>query len=102
MGIFSFLFGNKSNQIKEYIDKGAMILDVRTQSEFNAFHFENAIHIPITELKSRVAEIQNLNKPIIAHCKSGVRSAQATSILKANGVDTINGGSISAMKKVIL
>lgn len=101
MGIFNFLFGNKSNQIQEYLDKDAVILDVRTKNEFNTFHFENAVHIPVSELKSRVSEIKKLNKPVIAHCKSGVRSAKATSILKANGIDAVNGGGLSAMQKAL-
>ena len=47
MGIFSFLFGKKINQTQEYIDKGAVILDVRTNAEFKEFHFKNAVHIPV-------------------------------------------------------
>jgi len=33
-----------------------------------------------------------LNKPVIACCASGMRSSQATSILKSNGIDAMNGG----------
>ena len=90
MGLFSFLFGNKKNQTQQYINKGAIILDVRTQKEYDARHIEKATLIPLSELKSRLQEIKRLNKPVIAHCASGIRSSQATQILKANGVDVIN------------
>lgn len=101
MGLFSFLFGKKSNQIQEYLKKDAVILDVRTQREYNAEHIEGAILVSISELKTRIEEIKKLNKPVIAHCKSGIRSAQAKQILNANGIDAINGGGISAMKKAL-
>ncbi|RZN84328.1 MAG: rhodanese-like domain-containing protein [Winogradskyella sp.] len=101
MGLFSFLFGKKSNQIQEYLKKDAVILDVRTQREYNIEHIEGAILVPISELKTRIEEIKKLNKPVIAHCKSGIRSAQAKQILNANGIDAINGGGISAMKKAL-
>ncbi|WP_295831505.1 rhodanese-like domain-containing protein [uncultured Winogradskyella sp.] len=101
MGLFSFLFGNKKNQTQQYINKGAIILDVRTQKEYDARHIEKATLIPLSELKSRLQEIKRLNKPVIAHCASGIRSSQATQILKANGVDVINGGGINTLKKVL-
>ena len=37
-------------------------------------------------------DIKKLNKPVIACCASGMRSSQATSILKKNGIEVINGG----------
>ena len=101
MGLLDFLFGNKKKQINNYLNKGAIILDVRTVKEYNTEHIENAIHIPIAELKSRINEIKGLNKPVIAHCRSGVRSAQAAQILKANNIDVINGGGMSTMKAAL-
>ncbi|WP_299130209.1 rhodanese-like domain-containing protein [uncultured Winogradskyella sp.] len=101
MGLLDILFGKKTNSIETYLDNDAIVLDVRTQKEFDAFHFENVVHIPISELKSRVNEVKQRNKPVIAHCKSGVRSARAVSILKANGIDAINGGGLPAMQNVL-
>ena len=101
MGLLRFLFGKKSTKTQEYLKKGAVILDVRTQAEYDHFHFETAIHIPISELKSRLNELKAINKPIIAHCKSGVRSAQAKQILNANGLEAINGGGISKLKSAL-
>ena len=93
MGLFSFLFSNKSNQIKDYLQKDSFILDVRTQREWDSGHIEKAIHIPLNELNNRINEIKKLNQPIIACCASGIRSANATKILKLNNIDAINGGS---------
>ena len=93
MGILDFLgFGTKTNAIQEYVQKGAIILDVRTPAEFKEGHIKGSKNIALQVLNGQVETIKKWNKPVIACCKSGMRSAQATSILKQNGIDCINGG----------
>lgn len=93
MGILDFLgFGNKVGDIQEYVAKGAIILDVRTKEEFAEGHIKGSKNIALQVLNSNIATIKKWNKPVIACCRSGMRSAQATSILKQNGIDCINGG----------
>ena len=101
MGILSALFGQSTNQLAEYIEKGAIYLDVRTEKEFNTNHIKTAINIPLQELNYRVDEIKKTNKPIIVYCASGMRSANATSFLKQNGIDAINGGGIFKVRNAI-
>lgn len=98
MGIFNALFGKSTDNVAEYIEKGAVILDVRTKNEFQGGHIKNAKHIPLQELGSRFNEVKKLNKPVIAYCASGMRSGSAASILKSKGVDAINGGGISRLQ----
>jgi rhodanese-related sulfurtransferase len=93
MGLLDFLgFGNKSNSIQEFKDKDAIVIDVRSQGEFAGGHIKGAKNIPLNEIGNKINEIKKLNKPVIACCASGMRSSQATSILKQNGIDAINGG----------
>jgi phage shock protein E len=94
MGILDFFgFGDKSKQIAEYIiEKEAIIIDVRTYEEFASGHIQNAKNIPLQIIETKINDIKKLNKPIIVCCKSGMRSAQAHSILKRNGIESINGG----------
>jgi len=92
MGFLDFIFGAKKRQVESYIENGAVILDVRSQREWDAGHIENSIHIPLSELKNRVDEVKKLNKPIIACCASGVRSAKAAKFLNLNNIEAINGG----------
>ena len=93
MGLFDFLgFGNKSNSIQEFKDKGAVIIDVRSQGEFAGGHIKGAKNIPLNEIRNKIDDIKKLNKPVIACCASGMRSSQATSILKQNGIEAFNGG----------
>ena len=98
MGFLSFIFGAKKRQVEEYLNNGAVILDVRTQREWDSGHIENSIHMPLKDLNNRVAEVKALNKPIIACCESGVRSAKAAKFLVINNIDAINGGGWISVK----
>lgn len=87
-----FGLGNKTNDIKEFINNGAIIIDVRTPGEFTSGHIKGSKNIPLDTFFSKINEIKKLNKPVITCCRSGMRSGQASSILKQNGIDCINGG----------
>ena len=92
MGLLDFLFGNKNNKIKDFQNKGAIIIDVRTTKEYNQGAITGSKNIPLQSIKSKIEDIKNLNKPVITCCASGMRSGSAASILKNNGIEVINGG----------
>lgn len=93
MGLFG-IFSQKDSveKIKEYIENGAIVLDVRTQQEWNEGHIEGAKHIVLNTIPNCLEEIKAIQKPIVAVCKSGGRSQNATDFLKQHGLDVINGG----------
>ncbi|HZP89099.1 MAG TPA: MBL fold metallo-hydrolase [Burkholderiales bacterium] len=66
------------------------ILDVRQPQEMQESlgRIANAQLIPLNELKARVAEVPR-NKPVVAVCHAGMRSGQATVILRASGFDRV-------------
>ena len=100
MGLLSMLgLGGKSESVKEFTDKGAVIIDVRTPEEFQGGYIKGSKNIPLNTISSKINEIKKLNKPVIACCASGMRSAQATSILKSNGIEVMNGGGWSSLEK---
>lgn len=93
MGLFDmFKRKDMSVEIKDYLEKGAVVLDVRTLMEWNDGHIKGAKHIVLNLIPLEIDKIKSWGKPIIAVCKSGGRSGQATQFLKQNGVDVINGG----------
>jgi glyoxylase-like metal-dependent hydrolase (beta-lactamase superfamily II)/rhodanese-related sulfurtransferase len=58
------------------------IVDIRNATEVqNKRVFENAVEIPLPELRERVHEIPT-DKPIVVHCAGGYRSAAGASIIK--------------------
>jgi len=79
-------------EIKEYLANGAIVLDVRTDAEWDEGHSEGAKHIVLDTLPENVDEIEGWGKPVIAVCRSGARSQRATDYLEGNGIDVINGG----------
>ena len=93
MGLFG-MFSQKdtTNEVKTYLEKGAVILDVRTVEEWNSGHSNGAQLITLSTIGVRVDEIKSWNKSVIAVCKSGGRSEQATQFLKQHNIDVINGG----------
>ena len=63
-----------------------MLLDVREAKEFAVGHLPNAVHIPLSELGSRGAELAKLtSRPVIAYCDRGQRSRAAGSVLAKLG-----------------
>ena len=66
--------------------QGAMLLDVREQDEYAAVHAPGSTLIPLGQLPSRLAEIQQYkNKPVAVVCRSGRRSAQGIELLRKAG-----------------
>jgi len=93
MGILSMIgLSGKSESVQEFMNKGAVIIDVRTVGEFREGHIKNSKNIPLDTIFSKVEEIKKLNKPVIVCCRSGMRSGQANSILKNSGIESMNGG----------
>jgi rhodanese-related sulfurtransferase len=77
----------------------AIILDVREENEYLQGHILNSIHIPLNTLSDKINRLEKYrNRPIIASCMSGNRSARACSTLKKNGfeqVHNLKGGVIA-------
>ena len=63
------------------------ILDVREEDEFIGplGHIEGAVLIPLGQLAERVEELKR-DQPVVAVCRAGSRSAQATAILSGGWV----------------
>lgn len=72
------------------------ILDVREEDEFAGplGHIEGAVLIPLGQLAARADELAR-DRPIVAVCRAGSRSAQAVTILLQAGfgeIANLNGG----------
>ena len=93
MGLFGiFSHNDKESEIKEYLENDAIVLDVRTQEEWDEGHIGTSKHIVLNLIPLEIEQIKSWEKPIIAVCRSGGRSGQAAQFLAQNGVDVINGG----------
>ncbi len=78
----------------ELVDNGALLLDVRTRDEFQERHIDRALNIPVQELANRLGELGPKQRPIVVYCRSGARSALATTLMKNAGYDVLDIGGI--------
>ncbi|HRX58780.1 MAG TPA: rhodanese-like domain-containing protein [Eubacteriales bacterium] len=81
-----------ADQAKERIDSGddLIILDVRTQEEYDAGHIENAVLLPNETISDTQPDLlPDLNQEILIYCRSGNRSAQAATKLVAMGYTAV-------------
>ncbi|SDH85409.1 Rhodanese-related sulfurtransferase [Sinosporangium album] len=69
----------------------AYVLDVREHDEWQAGHAPTAVHIPLGELQSRVAEVPK-GAQVYVICRVGGRSAHAAAWLNHGGWDAVNVG----------
>jgi len=71
-------------------DTKPLLLDVRTNGEFERAHIEGAMLLPVQELQKRVHELEKYkNQPILIYCASGNRSTVASKILIDRGYQSI-------------
>ena len=65
-----------------------ILLDVRTQKEFESGHIDNAVNIPVDEIRARLNELDT-SKTIYIYCQAGLRGYLAQRILKQNEFDKV-------------
>jgi adenylyltransferase/sulfurtransferase len=91
-------------EVKQKIDRGDdfVLIDVREPHEYQICNIPYAKLIPLGDLPKRVNELNTADE-IVAHCKSGVRSAKAVEFLKQAGfkrIRNMKGGILAWSDKV--
>lgn len=81
-------------------DGNVLILDVRTEEEWDSGHVDGAVLVPLSELENRVGELDKSRKTIV-YCMIGVRSPRASMILIDAGFQHVYNmtGGIDAWKE---
>ena len=59
------------------VNSGALVVDVRTQNEYNVKHIKGAINVPYDQIETLKDKQINKNDEIILYCQSGSRAEQA-------------------------
>ena len=99
MGLLELIGLKQKVNYKELYNNGAIILDVRTKGEFSQGHFKGSVNIPLDNISSKIKDIKKKNKPVITVCRSGMRSGQAASFLKQQGIEVVNGGPWTSLER---
>ena len=77
------------------MDNTKTIVDVRTKMECFIDKIEGSINIPLDQVPNQIEEIRAM-QPVVIYCAAGVRSAQAVSFLKQEGlIEVYDGGGIN-------
>jgi len=102
LGLIKKMFAGKDNTaLQENIAAGALLLDVRSESEFASGHIPGSVNIPVDRLAAQ-AQVLKKDKPVIVYCRSGMRSMAAKNILDNKGFkNIIDGGSITTVSRLI-
>lgn len=92
-----------SNDATEYLRRGAMVIDVRSQNEFDSGHIMQAHNMPLDRVDVLVpTAVRDKNKVLLLHCASGVRSGLAKKKLEALGYKNVfNLGSYERASKIV-
>ncbi|MFI5152691.1 MAG: rhodanese-like domain-containing protein [Chitinophagales bacterium] len=96
------IFGTgQKKDLKQLVQNGAQIIDVRTVGEFNCGHIRGSVNIPLQDLSNNLSKIKK-NIPVITCCASGMRSASAKNVLKSKGFAQVyNGGGWTSLQNKI-
>lgn len=81
--------------------KGVMLLDTRTNKEYDAGHIPGAVHIPLADIGAKAKKIRK-DKEIVVYCASGNRSIWAIKRLMGMGYTNLWNlkGGFSAWKRL--
>ena len=66
-----------------------VILDVRTQAEYDEGHIPGAVLVPHDTIKGDVPELPDKKQLILVYCRSGNRSKQAAQALADAGYESV-------------
>jgi len=75
-------------KVRELVESGAYIIDIREKGEYERGHLINAVNIPLSQLRERVDEIPK-DRPVYLHCRSSQRSYNAIMALQHMGFDNL-------------
>ena len=100
-------FSSLRDQGKDHI-----LLDVRVRHQYDICHLPNSVHIPLSELPTKLPLVESLSdgKPIFCLCRRGIDSIEATRIIvaakviypKLGAVKNIKGGLVRWREEVDL
>lgn len=77
--------------IVQLLADGAILVDVRTQAEYEGGHVPGSINIPLDKLLQNLHRLKK-DQPVITCCASGMRSRAAMNVLRDHGYKAHNGG----------
>jgi phage shock protein E len=90
-------FDIKCDQIRELVENGGQLIDVRSTHEFTRGALKNAINMPVESVPHYANSIDK-DKPVMLYCVSGTRANVVKQFLESLGFNKVyNLGGISRL-----
>lgn len=87
---------------RSWIGKGAAVIDVRGEAEYDAEHLLGATNIPLDKLTDWASQQTDKQQPLVLYCGKGIRAQMGINQLKQLGFSQLaNGGSLSQIKATL-
>ena len=104
-----YMYFKRSGQVPakeatEYLQNGAMVIDVRSPNEFESGHILQAHNMPLDRIEVMVPSVvRDKSKVLLLHCSTGVRSGIAKKKLEEIGYSKVfNLGSYERAGKIVM
>ena len=87
--------------IQNELTTGAQLIDVRTAEEYATGHIQGSTLLPLQDIQSGKMPTANKDKTLYVYCRSGNRSAQATTILQNAGyTNVVDLGAMTSVESI--
>ena len=71
-----------AEEAKEMMDENVIVLDVRTQEEYDQGHIEGALLLPLSDIQmGQLSLLEDKEQVLLVYCRSGNRSETAAKLL---------------------
>lgn len=89
----------RCEEIRELVENGGQLIDVRSSHEFSRGALKNAVNMPIESIPHTAGAIDK-NKPVMLYCVSGTRASMVKQFLESLGFNYVyNLGGISQLAR---
>jgi phage shock protein E len=88
---------------RDWLKKGARVIDVRSQGEFQGGHLPDAVNVPLDRLRDDISRhAPDKDQALLLHCLSGTRSGIGKSTLQKLGYRHVfNLGSYGRARQIL-
>jgi len=81
---------NPAQAVRLMDDENLVIVDTREPQEFNTGYIKGALHIPMSQMKKRIGELEKYkSRPVLIYCRSGSRSNYTGKLLSKAGFENV-------------
>lgn len=84
--------------IPKLLERGAVLVDVRTLEEFVGYHLPDAVNIPFDDLDQHLDAIRSWGRPVIVYSADDQRSRRALTKLHNHGIAAFDAGSVEELR----